>query len=110
MKTNNFLVIVILFVSFSVKAQNNAQVFAGKVADRMKDSLHLSTQQRNTIYSVSIQLADRKLAVRQQFQQVDSIRYHMQRVENTRDSLYRNVLDEQQYLLYKSKKMILLNN
>jgi hypothetical protein len=109
MKKIIVIISVFLGISFSVKAQSQAEIVAGRVADKMKDSLSLNSSQRTAIYTVNLQLANSKSEVRRNFQQMDSVRIYMQRVENTRDSLYKGVLNEQQFLFYKKRKMTLLN-
>lgn len=106
------IIIIGLFlgVSISMKAQSQAEIVAGRVADKMKDSLSLTGNQRSSIYDINLQLANSKSEARRNFQQMDSIRIYMQRVENTRDSLYKSILNERQFLHYKKRKMILLSN
>ena len=110
MKRTFIIIILFLGISFSAMAQSQAEIVAGKIADNMKDSLLLTTTQRSSIYAINLQLAASKADVRKNYQQVDSVRFYMQKVENKRDSLYRSVLTEPQFLLYRKRKMVLLNN
>lgn len=105
--------LVILFGSFllmqlKVLSQNNnnspAEQMASKIAKKMKDTLNLTGQQRNQIYTINMYLHNKKAAVRQQFSNPDDIRINTQRIENKRDSLYRTILSEEKYLLYREKK------
>ena len=103
--------IVLLFISsVAFTQQTPGEAFAEKVATRMKDSLQLSVQQKEQIYQVSLQLHNAMMSKWQQYTAIDSVRKHVQRIENTRDSLYRPVLTQEQYLLYLSKKKNLINN
>lgn len=83
---------------------------SGRIAQKMKDTLSLSAQQKDSIYAVNMHLAGQKGIVRQQYSNSDSLQYYIQRVERSRDSLYRGVIGEEKYLLYKSKKRNLVNN
>ncbi|MBK7289140.1 MAG: hypothetical protein IPI78_02205 [Chitinophagaceae bacterium] len=99
-------------VSTAVKSQNTgpAEQLSEKIAAKMKDSLLLTSQQKDSIYSMNMQLTNRKLIVRQQYTGSDSLQYYIQQVERSRDSLYRTILTEEKYLLYKTKKRYLVNN
>lgn len=104
--------LVLVSVLFSVGAEaqvTNAQ-FAQKIAQRMKDSLQLTQQQQTTVYTINLELAEKKQQVRQQTTQQDTLRMNIQKVENMRDSLYKAVLTNEQYLLYRQKKRNLINN
>lgn len=83
-----------------------AEQLAGTIADRMRDSLHLSTSQRTSIYIINLQLHDQKMNVRKERASTPAEwPLLMQRIENTRDSLYHNVItDEQVFDRYKAKK------
>ena len=106
--------ILLLFFSFflagSVNAQSYATAVADRIAQRMKDSLSLSAGQKDSIYAVNIRLHNQKALLRQQYTSIDSLEYHTQLVERTRDSLYMRVLGDEKYLLYKSKKRNLISN
>lgn len=115
LKTINmkFLLMTIFFLVTTVtsKAQNSfATQIAEKIAQRMKDSLLLSDKQKDSIYSLNIRLNNEKAQLRSQYADMDSLQYHTQRVEASRDSLYRTVLDEEKYRLYKTKKRNLITN
>lgn len=103
-----FLVLVTSF--FFVKAQSPAEQLAGKIANKMKDTLSLSTQQRNSIYDINMNLSNQKAAVRYQYTAPDSLTIKIQLVERSRDSLYSGVLSAPQFQLYKQKKRNLVSN
>ena len=100
----------ILFVSINCKAQSTAQNFAGKVAEKMKDSLSLTETEQEQIYNINMQLHDQKTLVRTQYEGNVSLGIKIQRIENTRDSLYRTILKEDKFILYQQKKTALINN
>jgi uncharacterized coiled-coil protein SlyX len=107
--------IVVLFIScmiafFAANAQTANEQLADKIAKRMKDSLSLTAQQQSLIYTLNLELAQRKSAVRQQTSQSDTLRMNIQKIENSRDSLYKTILTNEQYLLYRQKKRNLVNN
>ena len=107
--------ILILFlgvICFNVShAQaNSGEVFANKIANKMKDSLFLTDEKRGQIFAINMDLYNQKQAKRTLYPSGDSLRYHLQIVENKRDSLYQSVLTQQEFLLYKQKKRNLINN
>lgn len=105
---------IMLILAWCIKpanAQTDASVqIATKIADRMKDSLELSASQRESVYAINMQLAAQKDAARQASTDRKLVGRQLQRIENTRDSLFRPVLGEEKYLLYKQKKKGLINN
>lgn len=106
------LTVIVLLTVICAKAQNQttASELAEKIAQRMKDSLSLSAEQKSTIYTINMQLHTQKQNYRQQYSNIDSLQYHIQRVESTRDSLYKNVIGQELYLQYKSRKRNLISN
>ena len=85
--------------------QTPAETTAAKIAGRMQDSLSLSEGQKQQLYHINMQLALQKKAMWQQHAGSDSlIRRHLQRIENTRDSLYSPIIGPEKLLLYQDKK------
>jgi broad specificity polyphosphatase/5'/3'-nucleotidase SurE len=105
---------IIIFILLSVTKTNGqtttAIQLADKIAQKMKDTLSLNQQKKTQIYNINLQLHDWKTQARQQYANSDSLGRMIQRVENKRDSLYRNVLTTNQYNLYLQKKRNLVNN
>jgi hypothetical protein len=97
-------------VSMTLKAQTPAEQLAVKIAQKMKDSLSLTELQKSQLYEINIQLNNSKSAARQQYTGSDSLGIKIQKIENTRDSLYSQILTEPQFLLYRQKKRNLVNN
>jgi hypothetical protein len=83
---------------------------ANKIADKMKDSLGLSQEQRQQVFAINIRLFNYKAEARKRYQNRDSVEIAMQHIENRRDSLYRSLLTEHQLNLYKQKKRVLISN
>lgn len=109
-RRNIFLLAILLLGWYAANSQNVANEIANKIAQRMKDSLHLNESVKNRIYAINMQLHNQKMAARQQHARQDSLGIYIQRIENTRDSLYHKVLSENQYLIYRQKKRKLVNN
>ncbi|RPE06023.1 hypothetical protein EGT74_27120 [Chitinophaga lutea] len=99
-----------LFLGTSAMAQNAAEQLSHKIADKMRDTLDLRTEQRNMIYGLNMQLYHQKAQARSESKSPDSVRVKIQRIENGRDSLYKAVLTDAQYRLYLSRKRSLINN
>ena len=102
-----------LFVLVLTAGKLNAQsqtveLLAGRMAQKMADSLNLTAQQRNDLYLINLSLNNKKIVVRQQYSRSDSLRLFLQQIESKRDSLYRPVLTESQFLLYKEKKKAII--
>lgn len=109
MKKIVLLLMMVSFFSTELNAQQTpATQLANRIANKMKDTLNLTGNQRNQIYLFNMLLHNQKTAVRQQYSNPDSVRVHLQRVENKRDSLYHTILSENKYLLYKQKKRNLI--
>lgn len=107
------LIVTIFFLLIAVisKAQSAAAMqVAEKIAQRMKDSLLLTDQQKDSIYSLNILLSNKKAQLRRQYTNMDSLEHHFQLVESSRDSLYRIVLGEEKYQLYKTRKRNLVKS
>lgn len=106
------LIVTTLVTNAALHAQSPpAELLASRIADRMRDSLSLSAGQRTSIYTINMQLHERKMNVRQQHASAPGEWGALiQRIENTRDSLYRPLLGEEKYLLYRQKKHNLVTN
>lgn len=103
---------VMLMVGVMVaKGQSTpATAVANHIAQKLKDTLGLSDTQKEQLYQINMQLHEAKMAKRQQYAGSDSLRLRLQWVENTRDSLYRTILNEEKYQLYIEKKKTLVSN
>ena len=110
MKRIVFLLIVMIVAGQNLTAQSPAKQLAGRIAQKMKDTLGLTEIQKDSLYVINMQIGDHKADARRQYTAPDLLRTTIQQVENTRDSLYRRVLTEQQYALYRQKKRNLVNN
>lgn len=105
-----FLVVSCMLFSFLVNAQSPEVEVSKKITQKMKDTLTLSPNQTDSVYSINMYLHFLKATIRQNYQGTDSIQLYTQQVERTRDSLYRRIFTENQFLLYRQKKRNLINN
>lgn len=86
-----------------------AETLSNKIADKMKDTLGLTQQQRNQVFAINMQLHQQKQAARQQYTNRDALQAAVQQIERARDSLYQAVLPNEKYLLYRQKKRTLIS-
>ena len=109
---NKIILIIILAVfnynGFCQKAINE-KISVG-IAKKLQDTLGLSAAEKNQIEKINKFLASRKQLAFKEFNNRDSLQQSLQRIENMRDSLYKEVLLTEKYLLYKEKKRNLINN
>lgn len=109
MKKYFLFIILLTSTNSALNAQNAGTALAGKIAQKMQDSLYLTDSVKQVIYTINIHLHEEKMRLRQVYTGKDSLNYYIQKTENTRDSLYHSVLKDDKYLLYKSKKRLLVN-
>ena len=107
-KTLVIVFIALLYHCQGMAQSNSGEALAGSIAQKMKDSLALTSMQKDSIYAINLRLLEQKTTVRQQYTDSIALQYQLQRVERLRDSLYRPVLGEDKYPLYKIKKRNLL--
>jgi len=102
----------LLLTAASSKSQNVQDSLAYKIAERMKDSLSLSDLQKAKLYIINMQLNKDKAATRNLSVNGDYnyMRKQMQAIENTRDSIYSQVLTNEQLRVYKQNKNKLVHN
>jgi hypothetical protein len=106
-----FLMLLLLSTASILKAQSSpGEQLAGKIAQKLKDSLSLTTTQQEGVYAANMRLHNLKMTLRQQHLSADALRVQFQKVENTRDSLYQRVLTANQFQQYRQKKKNLVNN
>jgi len=94
---------------YQAKAQENliALKFADDIAQKMADSLLLSSEQKMQIYNINMDLYKQKKQLRESKPQPATLEFDLQQIENKRDSLYKVVLLEEKFKLYKLKKCVL---
>lgn len=109
MKKIVFLSLLFCASFLIAKAQSPAAQLANKIADKMSDSLALSSQQRQQLYAINMRLSNQKMQARSRSQNRDSVGVALQQIENSRDSLYRPILTQQQFDRYRQKKRKLVS-
>lgn len=108
MKRTIYVVIFFLSAIEGFSQANKSEILANQFAETMMDSIRLTKQQTHQILKINIHLSDQKELIRFQTQNVDSLQVRIQKVESMRDSLYKKILDSNQYLIYKEKKRFLI--
>ena len=104
------LIIITQLALAQANTMNAAQV-AQKIAKKMKDSLNLTGNQKNSIYDVNMSLHSLKQDARSQILNNSLLlTTRIQAIEKTRDSLYKPLLIIPQYNMYKLKKRNLVSN
>lgn len=106
------LIVTVLSINTVTSAQSSdySTQLSKRIADKLKDSLTLTAMQRDSIYAINQDIANQKKSIRKVVFSTDSLKQSFQRLEHQRDNMYLNVLGQEKYLLYKSKKAALLNN
>lgn len=106
--------ILLLLIGYGVASNaqtGQAELLSDKIAKKMSDTLSLTQNQRSQIYATNMLLHKQKENIWRQFENQDSLlNVHIQRIENTRDSLYKPILGDVKYLQYKQKKRYLISN
>ncbi|MBC7949000.1 MAG: hypothetical protein H7Y42_14035 [Chitinophagaceae bacterium] len=108
------VLLLFVFVASFILASGQVkpwEAIAIKVSNKMKDTLSLSESTHGQIYFINWQLGRDKSMIWQEYSGSDSlIRYHLQRLENMRDSLYLPILGEEKFSIYRQKKTNLISN
>lgn len=106
-----FFLFTPIFILLLQNANAQSTDLSTRIAQKMKDTLGLNTMQRDSLYAVNMRLQHQKTQLRSQYTAMDSLQYHIQRIENNRDSLYKRIIaDDTKYNLYKQKKRSLVSN
>jgi len=111
-----FVFSVLFFIFLSVQAQQTekfetpATQLAHKIADKMKDSLGLTNQQRAKIFTINMDLHKQKTEARARPQDRTAVGNELQKIESTRDAMYRTILTDDQYAIYQQKKRYLVSS
>ncbi len=110
MKNIIFVLTALFFSVTLLQAQETpAAQLAHRIADKMKDSLQLTNQQQAKIFTINMDLQKEKEKARKKSPDRAVIGKELQQIENSRDNLYKAILTEQQFTLYKQKKRSLVS-
>ena len=113
-----WLLFVISFSSallLNAQAQNSKKRVSGltrefEYAQALKDSLKLTDLEKHKVYTVNVGLYKQKMALRDQYKNnMETLKRELRKVENSRDSLYKNVLTREQFTKYKTIKEKVIN-
>lgn len=85
-------------------------VIALRIAERLKDSVGLTDGEKIAVYEANLWLHNQKIIAWSQFNSTSNLTTEIQRIENKRDSLYRNIIAESRFQLYFSRKKNLIHN
>jgi hypothetical protein len=105
------IVLTLLFLTapFVLAAQSNQEKSSLFLADKLRDSLLLSAKQHQELYTVNLIIEEEKKNIRSLYDDPYQLRKKVQNIENKRDSLYQEVFNAEQFILYKNRKSTLLN-
>jgi hypothetical protein len=105
MKKIIFFVIGALMGTVSLQAQSATAVHtAAKVANKMKDSLNLSTDQRSLIYEINLRIAEERETSGNSYPSGDSTINGLRGLAPWRDTMYKRVLSPEQFQRYIRRK------
>ena len=103
--TKIFASLLLLFFSHGSYAQTSqTDSLANLLAQKMKDSLSLTSEQKNQIYTINTTILTRDSNLRKMFIGSKSLISYLELLGEQRDSLYKSALPNDKYLLYLSKK------
>ena len=85
-------------------ADKNGDRLAQYMAEKMKDSLRLTQQQAKSIYDINMKIHEQKMNARRLNKRMDLLTREIQKIENTRDSLYLKIISAGNLERYKEKK------
>lgn len=108
-----FVFAVLFLLAGVARAQNQntpEALVAHKMANKVADSLGLTNQQRAKIFAINMELAKQKAEARKMTTDRAIIQKELQKIENSRDSLYKQILTTEQHSSYLKKKRNVINN
>jgi hypothetical protein len=108
------LICIIFVALFSVPCMAQqptmAEQLSARIARKIRDTLQLSAEQQEQLYQINMLLHQRKMDARRQHPSPAEAAPYIQIIENSRDSLYRQVIPADRYGLYQQKKTKLVSN
>jgi hypothetical protein len=108
-----FFLTVLLFVSNQLEAQSHDSLWIArsiKLTTLMKDSLSLSDIEKQQIGKVNYSILKDMAIYMKSNADRSVIQKEIQRIENSRDSLYQSILSDEKFLKYLRIKYWLLSN
>ena len=104
------LILLLVFKGNAQEENTPAAQLAHRIANKMKDSLNLSNQQTAKIFVANMDLHRQKAQAMSKPTGRPQITSDLQRIENSRDTLYKTILSTAQFNLYLEKKRNLVNS
>lgn len=105
-----FFLLLLHSGGMEANAQNPGTQLANHIANKMKDTLGLTTPKRNHVFAINMFIHNKKMIIRQQTANPDTLRVRLQRIENKRDSMYKTILPPPKFQLYLQKKGNLISS
>lgn len=102
-----FLLVVLslfIMVPYAQTDSTPAASLSHHIAAKMKDTLGLNNEQRAKVFRVNMDIYKDKSLARIQSSDRLLVGREIQHIERRRDSLYKAILREEQFLKYKEKK------
>ncbi len=104
-----FILLLLAACNINAQQQNTpAEKLAHHIANKMADSLNLTNQQRQNIFTANMDLHQQKMQARSKSQDRIIVGKELQRIEGTRNSYYKNILTETEYNLYFQKRQVFI--
>lgn len=105
------LSILLISLSGALRAQSSAEVVAGKISNKMKDSLSLTDVQKDSIYANSVRLHAERDSVIKTHWNSGQLQSLLDELERRRDDAYQAIINDfQKYRKYRYYKDILVSN
>jgi len=105
----NILILLLFIVPLSSMAQTNQEKSSKYLAERLRDSLTLTEKEYQELFKINLILEEQKKNARSMNEVILIKTKKVQKIENSRDSLYAIILNQKQLEIYKLRKNSLLN-
>lgn len=107
-----FCILTFLFftLSFLHAQETPAAKLSHRIANKVADSLGLNNQQRAKLFGINMELFRKKTEARKKSADRVVVGKDLQQIEGNRDAMYKEILTQEQYILYLQKKRNLVNN
>ena len=81
-----------------------------KTKDSLDKEHQLTHEQTLQVYSFNIELGKQERELQQKHANTDSLEVHMKKIQGKKDELYKSLLPNDKYQLFKQKKLVLLSS
>ena len=100
----------LLLSTFGFSQLSQGDQVSSNLTQKLNDSLQLSSKELILIDSLNKHIQLQKMLQWKELKNRDELRIQLQKIESSRDSLYRLVLTDEKYWLYRQSKSNLINN